>query len=104
MKLLVLSTTLALIFSLVCASPPKDKSLLYKTFPQLTSPETDPCTRALADLMIYSRTNTTQRVQMMESMAGIADLGSLPHCESDQGQGKYTTLTVNITHMPLMLI
>ena len=43
--------------SAICAALTKDKKELYRKYPQLLSPETDPCVRGINQLLINMKTS-----------------------------------------------
>ncbi len=79
--LLLTSMVILMTASLTSAKrdrPPRDysdKSVLYETYPQLSSPETDQCIQGLSNLLIWMGTNSTSRMMVLDSMHGIDDLG-----------------------------
>ena len=81
----------------------KDKSELYKRYPQLLSTETDPCVKGLNQLFINMNTNLTAETMAFQSMHGLADLGRKKECENgDMADfASYSTLNLNISHIPV---
>ena len=101
--------TLALIF---CGFPEpvqgltKDKQRLYDKYPQLVSNNTDACIRGLSQVLINMATESAQAEMVLSSMHGINDLGSQSGCEhgSFADVATFSTLTLNVTHIPISLI
>lgn len=93
----------------VAARKPRsaDKSLLYQTYPQLVANTTDPCVQGLSQLLINMYSYQRYEKMVQASMHGLDDLGSPWLCENGEDMqdfATYTTLQLNITHMPTALI
>jgi hypothetical protein len=80
----------------------KDKSLLYKKYPQLVSSDTNQCVSALSQMFINLKSEQNYEMMWQSGMHGLNDLGSLPLCE--QANGVYSNLALNMTYVPATLI
>ena len=83
----------------------KDKSLLYERYPQLISNDTDPCIRGLNQILINMNSEDLYEKMVLASLHGLDDLGSKSLCEEGQiDLAHYSTLNINVTHLPVALI
>lgn len=83
-----------------------NKSALYQAYPQLVSPETNACIQGISQLLINMYTEEHYSKMVSSSMHDLDDLGSQYLCDSgDMSEwATYTTMMLNITHMPTALI
>jgi len=83
-----------------------DKSALYAQYPQLVSNTTNACVQGMSQLLINMYTIEQYEKMISSSMHGLDDLGSEFLCESEGmvDYATYTTLQLNITHLPTALI
>jgi hypothetical protein len=83
-----------------------DKSALYERYPQLISNQTNPCVQGLNQLLINRYTIEQYDKMVQSSMHGLDDLGSEYLCNSEgmENFSVYTSLMLNITHLPTALI
>ena len=80
-----------------------DKSALYEKYPQLL--DTEPCYQGLNQLFINIRTQAPPQIMAQSSMHALDDLGSLSACEFGTigDLAGYSTLKLNVTHIPISL-
>ena len=78
---------------------------MYEKYPQLVSNDTDPCVRGLNQVLINMGTQVPQEVMTLSTMHGVNDLGSIQQCQYGTiGDAVYSTLKINVTHIPVALI
>ena len=106
MKLMNIIILLAACLATATQALTTDKEALYKKYPQLLSAETDPCVRGINQLFINMGTANLQEVMVLSSMHGLNDLGSESGCQNGSfgDLASFSTLTLNVTHIPISLI
>ena len=104
--MLVPVAILALIMALPAQALTTDKQRLYDKYPQLVSDSTDACIKGLSQVLINMATQSAQAEMVLSSMHGLNDLGSEGGCENGSmaDWATFTTLNINVTHIPISLI